>query len=287
MLRESLNQPLIVVFEDLHWIDGETQTWLNLLTDSLANARVLLLVNYRPEYRHRMGQSHLLYAIAPRSAGGRERRANCSLRCSVTPPSLAALRRMIAERTEGNPFFIEEMVQALFDDGTLARNGAVRLVRALAEIKVPATVQGIVASRIDRLPADEKELLQTLAVVGREFPRGLITRMVKKPDSELDRMLSDSSACASSSTSNRRFPKREYIFKHALTLEVAYKTLLLGRRKQLHEYAAEAIEALYSGEAGRSLKRSGASLWPERERVEGGEIPSPCRTASRRASGLR
>ena len=243
VLRESLNQPLIVVFEDLHWIDGETQAWLNLLADSLANARVLLMVNYRPEYRHQWGNRtyYTQLRLDPLAGESVEQLLSALLGDSA---SLAALRRMIAERTEGNPFFIEEMVQALFDDGTLARNGAVRLIRALAEIKVPATVQGIVTSRIDRLPADEKELLQTLAVIGREFPRGLITRMVRKSDSELDRMLS-ALQLAEFIYEQPALPETEYIFKHALTLEVAYKTLLLERRKQLHESAAAAIEALY------------------------------------------
>jgi class 3 adenylate cyclase/tetratricopeptide (TPR) repeat protein len=243
VLRESLNQPLIVVFEDLHWVDGETQAWLDLLTDSLANARVLLLINYRPEYRHQWSNRtyYTQLRLDPLAGESVEQLLSALLGDSA---SLAALRRMIAERTEGNPFFIEEMVQALFDDGTLARNGAVRLVRALAEIRVPATVQGIVASRIDRLPADEKELLQTLAVIGREFPRGLITRMVGKSDSELDRMLS-ALQLAEFIYEQPAFPEAEYIFKHALTLEVAYKTLLLERRKQLHESVAAAIEALY------------------------------------------
>jgi class 3 adenylate cyclase/tetratricopeptide (TPR) repeat protein len=243
VLRESLNQPLIVVFEDLHWIDGETQAWLNLLADSLANARILLLVNYRPEYRHEWGNRtyYTQLRLDPLAGESVEQLLSALLGDSA---GLAALRRMIAERTEGNPFFIEEMAQALLDDGTLVRNGAVRLTRALAEIRVPATVQGIVASRIDRLPADEKELLQTLAVIGREFPRSLVARMVRKSDSELDRMLS-ALQLAEFIYEQPALPEAEYIFKHALTLEVAYKTLLLERRKQLHESAATAIEALY------------------------------------------
>ncbi len=243
VLRESLNQPLIVVFEDLHWVDGETQAWLNLLADSLATARVLLMVNYRPEYRHQWGNRtyYTQLRLDPLAGESVEQLLSALLGDS---PDLAPLRRMIVERTEGNPFFIEEMVQALFDDGTLARNGAVRLTRALGEIKVPATVQDILTSRIDRLPAEEKELLQTLAVIGREFPRGLITRMVRKSDSELDRMLS-ALQLAEFIYEQPAFPETEYIFKHALTQEVAYKTLLLGRRKQLHESTAAAIEALY------------------------------------------
>ena len=243
VLRESLNQPLIVIFEDLHWVDGETQAWLNLLADSLANARVLLLVNYRPEYRHQWGNRahYAQLRLDPLAGESVDQLLSALLGDSE---NLTPLRRMIAERTEGNPFFIEEMVQALFDDGTLARNGAVQLTRALAEIKVPATVQGILTSRIDRLRSDEKDLLQTLAVMGREFSLALVRKVVHRPDHELDRMLADLQL-AEFIYEQPALPEVEYIFKHALTQEVAYKTLLLGRRKQLHESAAAAIEALY------------------------------------------
>jgi predicted ATPase len=102
---------------------------------------------------------------------------------------LAPLKRLISERTEGNPFFIEEMVQALFADGVLVRNGTVKLTRALSQIRVPPTVQGIMASRIDRLPAEHKQLLQTLAVLGREAPFGLLKTMGGPGDAPLERML--------------------------------------------------------------------------------------------------
>jgi hypothetical protein len=105
--------------------------------------------------------------------------------------SIAGLKRLIIERTAGNPFFMEEMVQTLFDQGVLIRNGAVNLTRSLDQLKIPPTVQAILAARIDRLPPDEKDLLQTLAVLGREFPLGLIRRVVQHSYAELDRMLSD------------------------------------------------------------------------------------------------
>jgi class 3 adenylate cyclase/predicted ATPase len=254
VLRESLNQPLIVVFEDLHWVDGETQAWLNLLADSLANARVLLLVNYRPEYRH--GWSNRSYytqlRLDPLGTESAQELLSALLGDGV---ELAALRRMIAERTDGNPFFIEEIVQALFDEAALVRDGAVvKLIRPLAEIKVPATVQGILTSRIDRLPADEKDLLQTLAVMGREFSLALVRKVVRKADDELERMLSDLQL-GEFIYEQPALPEAEYIFKHALTLEVAYDTLLMGRRKQLHEQAAAAIEALYSERLDDHLNR--------------------------------
>src|SRR5438445_10611046 len=104
---------------------------------------------------------------------------------------LNALKRRITQRTEGNPFFIEEVVQALFDEGVLVRNGAVNVTRSLSQVHLPTTVQGMLAARIDRLPAEHKELLQMLAVLGREFPLGLIRRIVQRSDAELDRMLAD------------------------------------------------------------------------------------------------
>jgi class 3 adenylate cyclase/tetratricopeptide (TPR) repeat protein len=243
VLRESLNQPLIVVFEDLHWVDGETQAWLDLLAGALANARVLLLVNYRPEYRHEWGNRSYYTQLRLDPLGSESAQELLSALLGDSA-ELAPLTRMIAERTEGNPFFIEEMVQALFDDGALVRNGAVKLTRPLAAIKVPATVQGILTSRIDRLPADQKDLLQTLAVMGREFSLALIRKVVNKGDNELERMLSDLQL-GEFIYEQPALAEAEYIFKHALTLEVAYNTLLMGRRKQLHEHAAAAIEALY------------------------------------------
>jgi tetratricopeptide (TPR) repeat protein len=158
---------------------------------------------------------------------------------------LEPLRRLIAERSEGNPFFIEEIIQALFEQGVLARNGSIKLTRPLAEIKVPATVQAVLASRIDRLPPDEKELLQTIAVIGREFPLQLIREMTGKSNSELDRVLR---VLQSGEFVNEQpaFPDPEYVFKHALTQQVAYDSVLLERRKLLHERAAAAIESLYA-----------------------------------------
>src|SRR6202040_1311214 len=104
---------------------------------------------------------------------------------------LRPLKRLIIEKTEGNPFFIEEIVRALFDQGVLVRNGTVKVTRSMSEIHIPPTVQGILASRIDRLPSAEKGLLQTLAVMGKQFPLGLIRKVTGKTDEELERMLGD------------------------------------------------------------------------------------------------
>ena len=166
ILRESLNQPTVVIFEDLHWIDGETQALLDLLADGIANARVLLLVNYRPEYSHAWTNKSY-YTQLRLDALGRESAGEMLSTLVGDGVELDPLKRMVIERTEGNPFFIEEMVQALFDEGALVRKGTVKVARSLAQMRLPPTVQGVLASRIDRLPAEQKELLQTLAVIGR------------------------------------------------------------------------------------------------------------------------
>src|SRR5271168_2700374 len=187
VLRESLNQPLMVIFEDLHWIDEATQEFLNLLADSLGTAKVLLLVNYRPEYSHQWS-SKTYYTQLRLDPLGNESAEEMLLALLGDGNELVALKRLIIERTEGNPFFAEEIVQALFEDGVLQRNGTVKLAKSMRAVKVPATVQAILASRIDRLPREERELLQTLAVIGREFALSLVRRMVDgKKYGELER----------------------------------------------------------------------------------------------------
>jgi len=161
--------------------------------------------------------------------------------------SIEELKSLITERTEGNPFFMEEMVQTLFDQGVLVRNGAVKVSRSLSQIQIPTTVQGILAARIDRLPAADKELLQTLAVIGEEFPLSVIKQVAQQSSDELERILSDLQL-GEFIYEQPAFPEVEYTFKHALTHDVAYNSVLNERRKQLHERAAQAIEALFGGQ---------------------------------------
>jgi tetratricopeptide (TPR) repeat protein len=157
---------------------------------------------------------------------------------------LDELKRLIIERTGTNPFFMEEIVQSLFEDGVVQRNGVVKLLKSIDALKVPATVQGVLGARIDRLLPDDKELLQTLAVLGREFPLDLVKDITLKPDDELGRGLSRLQA-AEFIYEQSNYPDIEYTFKHALTLEVGYNSMLIERRRLLHELAAQAIEALF------------------------------------------
>ena len=170
LLRESQVQPLLLVFEDLHWIDSETQALLDSLVESLPTARLLLLVNYRPEYQHAWGSKTYytqlrLDPLPPESA---EELLQALLGDDA---GLEPLKQRLIERTEGNPFFLEESVRTLVETGVLVgESGAYRLAKPLQSIQVPATVQAVLAARIDRLQPEEKRLLQTAAVIGTEVP---------------------------------------------------------------------------------------------------------------------
>jgi class 3 adenylate cyclase/predicted ATPase len=246
LLRESLNQPLMVIFEDLHWIDAETQALLNLLVDAIANARILLLVNYRPEYRHEWA-SRTHYTQLRLDPLGSENAEEMLSALLGDEKDLIPLKRLIGERTQGTPFFIEEMAQALFEEGVLQRNGGVKLARPLSAVKVPATVQAVLASRIDRLSAPEKELLQTLAVLGREFSLSLAQHVTLRSVDDLEQMLSRLQL-AEFISEQPAVGEVEYTFKHALTHEVAYNSLLTERRCALHERIGHTIEELYTAQ---------------------------------------
>jgi class 3 adenylate cyclase/tetratricopeptide (TPR) repeat protein len=243
-LRESVNQPLVIIFEDLHWLDSETQALLDLLADGIGNARVLLLVNYRPEYRHEWGNksNYTQFRLDPL---GSENAAAMLEALLGKATELQPLKQLITEKTGGNPFFIEEMVLALFDEGVMVRNGHVKLARPLSQLRLPPTVQSILASRIDRLAPVQKDLLQTLAVMGRESPLVLIRRVAPQPDGELEEMLSALQA-GEFIFEQLGAGGIEYTFKHALTQEVAYNSLLIERRKLLHERAGQAVESVFA-----------------------------------------
>jgi class 3 adenylate cyclase/predicted ATPase len=243
-LRESLNQPLILIFEDLHWIDSETQGFLDVLSEGVASARILLLVNYRPEYRHEWGQK-TYYTQLRLTPLGKEEAEELLTFLLGTDRSLKPLKSLILQKTEGTPFFMEEVVQTLAEEGVLRGDrGNYHLAQAPTALHISPTVQGVLAARIDRLSRDEKDLLQHLAVIGREFPLSLARQVISRSEEELYRLLA---ALQSREFLYEQpaFPEVEYLFKHALTQEVAYGSLLQERRKVLHEQIARAIEALY------------------------------------------
>src|SRR5262249_31874833 len=189
LLRESLNQPLILIFEDLHWIDTETQGFLDVLSESVASAKILLLVNYRPEYRHEWGQK--TYYTQLRLAPLRQDEAAELLAVLLgTAPSLKALKQLILEKTEGTPFFMEEVVQTLAEEEVLVgERGTYRLEKAPTELHISPTVQGVLAARIDRLAVAEKGFVQQLAVIGREFSLSLLRQVIPQPEEDLYHLL--------------------------------------------------------------------------------------------------
>ena len=245
LLRESLNQPLMVIFEDLHWIDEQTQELLNLLADSIGTAKFLLLANYRPEYSHQWNNK-TYYTQLRLDPLGKESAEEMLSALLGDGHDLQPLKRLIIERTEGNPFFMEEMVQVLLDEGALVRDGTVvKLTRLLGDLKIPPTVQAILAARIDRLPPDEKRLLQTLAVLGREFALSLVRQVVSVADDDINQMLGKLQL-AEFIYEQPAAGDIEYVFKHALTQEVAYNSLLIEQRKALHECAGQALESIFA-----------------------------------------
>jgi class 3 adenylate cyclase/tetratricopeptide (TPR) repeat protein len=244
LLRESLNQPLIVIFEDLHWVDDESQAFLNLLADSIGTARILMLVNYRPEYSHQWN-SKTYYTQLRLDPLGKESADEMLSALLGDGPGLAPLKRLIIEKTEGNPFFMEETVQVLLDEGALVRNGTTKLTKPLNDLKIPPTVQAILAARIDRLAPDHKDLLQTLAVIGTEFKLGLVHKVAAKPGAELEPMLSELQL-GEFIYEQPASGDIEYIFKHALTHDVAYGSVLNERRRMLHGRIGAALESIYA-----------------------------------------
>jgi tetratricopeptide (TPR) repeat protein len=206
------------------------------------------LVNYRPEYSHLWNSKTYYTQLRLDPLGNESAGEMFDALLSVSAPaideSLAALKRLIIEKTEGTPLFLEEIVQALIEEGAIVRNGVVKLTRPIHSLKIPPTVQDILASRIDRLPAAEREVLQTLAVIGSEFPVALAREVIEKPEDELTRML-NALQLAEFIYEQPAVGDSEYKFKHALTRDVAYGSLLTDRRRLLHERSGQAIEVLY------------------------------------------
>ena len=254
LLRESRTQPLLLVFEDLHWIDAETQGLLDALVESLPTASILLAVNYRPEYQQPWGNKSYyrqlrIDALPPDTA-----RALLETLLG-DQPALHPIRRLLIERTEGNPLFLEESVRALVEMEVLVgERGAYRLGKDPGAIQIPATVQAILAARIDRLPAEDKRLLQVASVIGKDLPWTLLLETAEHAEDQLRGGLARLQA-AEFVYEAKLFPDLEYTFKHALTHEVAYGSLLNDRRRALHTQIVGAIERVYADRLGEHVDR--------------------------------
>ena len=265
LLRESKVQPLLLVFEDLHWIDNETQAFLDSLVESLPTAHIYLLVNYRPEYKHKWGAKTYYTQLRIDPLAGES--ADALLQSLLGEDStLLPLKRMLVERTEGNPLFLEESVRTLVETAALQGDrGAYRLATTASNIQMPATVQAILAARIDRLDAEDKRLLQTSAVIGKDVSHPLLQAIAGLSEERLRQGLENLQA-AEFLYEASLFPDLEYTFKHALTHEVTYTSLLHQQRRALHAKIVEEIERRYPGRLEEHVERLGhhalrAELW--------------------------
>jgi class 3 adenylate cyclase/tetratricopeptide (TPR) repeat protein len=244
LLRAAQVRPQVVVYEDAHWMDQATEEYIDLMADSIATSRVLTVLTYRPGYAPPFGERTYHTRIALRTLSGEDsaQMARAMLAAEALPEDLQTL---IAQKAEGNPFFVEEVVKSLQEIGALRRQGeGYVLARRLDEILVPDTIQDVIMARIDRLEDAPKRTLQVAAVIGREFTQRLLARLadIQARTEDYVRTLKALELIYE----KRLFPELAYMFKHALTHDVAYNSLLVQRRRELHDQIARAVEELYA-----------------------------------------
>jgi class 3 adenylate cyclase/tetratricopeptide (TPR) repeat protein len=244
LVCESQNKLIVVGVEDLHWIDSNSEEFLSYLIDWLANTHILLILLYRPEYTHQWGSKSYYSKIGvdQLSAGSSAELVQAILEGGEVVPEIGEL---ILSRAGGNPLFVEELTHSLVENGSIQRKDhQYVLARKASDIEVPDTIQGIIAARIDRLEESLKQVMKVASVIGREFAYRIlqtIMGMREELKSSLINLQGQEFIYEKS-----LFPELEYIFKHALTQEVAYNSLLLKRRKEIHEKIGNAIEKLYT-----------------------------------------
>jgi class 3 adenylate cyclase/tetratricopeptide (TPR) repeat protein len=244
LVRAAERQPRIVVIEDLHWIDGASERFFGTLVDSVPAVRAMVVFTYRPGYANPFGDRSYFTRIvpAPLSADESARMATAVLATDALP---ARVRALIAAKAEGNPFYIEELVKSLEESGTLRQtNGRFDLARPVTAAEIPGTIHDVIAARIDRLAEAPKRTLQLASVIGREFSRRLVDRLAEVRGRTED-FLRELTALELI-LERRRFPELAYMFKHALTQDVTYASLLVQRRRDLHGLIGRAIEELYA-----------------------------------------
>ncbi len=267
VLRMSQERPVLLVVEDLHWIDAETQAFLDRLVLGLPAARVLVVVSYRPEYRHGWSgaTSSTQLHLEPLPSSGAEELVNGIVGPAAT---LEPLRRLLIEKTEGNPFFLEESVRTLVETRVLlGRRGAYRAARAVESLEVPETVRAVLAARVDRLPPDDKQALYAAAVVGKDVPFGLLRGVADLPEAALRGSLANLQV-GEFLREAHLVPEVVYSFKHALTHEVAYAALALDLRRALHARMVDVLERVYADRLSEHVERlahhaHAAELWPK------------------------
>jgi len=244
ILQESRDEPIVVVIEDLHWIDRQSQEAIAALVDVVASAPVLLVLSYRPGYAHILGDRSYYNHLSLRQLPVEESAAMAAsaLGGAALPDDV---RQIITSKAEGNPFFVEEVAKSLVETGVVRlRDGAYQLTRPIEQVLVPDTIQEVILSRIDRLAQEGKTAIQLASVIGREFTARLLDR-ISDVETRLEGVLAELKALELI-YEKAYFPELAYMFKHALTHEVALSTLLSERRKALHRVVAAAVEELYA-----------------------------------------
>ncbi|MEA2445140.1 MAG: hypothetical protein QOJ12_2432, partial [Thermoleophilales bacterium] len=239
-------EPSVILVDDLQWLDGASELFIANQADAVQGTNSLLVVNFRPEYSAEWLTRPLCrqLTIEPLDGGAVDELLTDLLGSDA---SIDGLAEVVRERTGGNPFFVEEVVHALVDDGTLAgERGSYRLAAPVADVVMPATVQAALAARIDRLDPAHKHVLQAAAVIGKEFAAPVLARVSGIAGSALEQALRGLVA-AEFVHERELYPDTVYAFKHPLTQEVAYGSQLRERRAPAHAAAARAITDLYPG----------------------------------------
>jgi tetratricopeptide (TPR) repeat protein len=242
LVCESRRRPMMLALEDVHWLDSESQTLVDNLVDGLPVAPLLLILTYRPEYRHGWGGRSCYTQLRVDPLGGPS--VQELLRGLLGEhPSLADLPARLVEWTEGNPLFLEEIVRSLVETGVLAGDpGAYTLAARVTSLQVPGTVEEVLAHRMDRLRPSERALLQSASVIGRDVPYAVLASIAELPEADLRRslgVLREGEFLNEASL----FPERAYTFKHALTQEVAYRSLVPEAQRRLHARIVQILEA--------------------------------------------
>ena len=243
LVCESQRRPIILVVEDLHWIDKTSEEFLNYMIGWMAGAKVLMILLYRPEYTHPWGSKSYYNRIGLDQL---TTKSSAELIRSILQGGEPApeLRELILNRAAGNPLFMEEFTHTLLENGSIrCKDRKCVLSKKASQIQVPDTIQGIIAARMDRLEDDIKRTMQVASVIGRDFAFRILETITEMRQGLKSYLLNLQGLEFIYEKS--LFPELEYVFKHALTQEVAYNSLLQQRRKEIHEKIGRAIEELY------------------------------------------
>jgi class 3 adenylate cyclase/tetratricopeptide (TPR) repeat protein len=243
ILADSTLRPLVVVVENLHWIDGASEEFISFLIDNLPSNQIMLILTTRPGYSVRWAERTYHNQIAPSHLSDKE--VGKMIKSILGSEKVATdLIRLVADKADGIPFYVEEIIKSFSEGGIIVKGkGGYLVSKGIAEMDVPDTIQDVIMARIDRLEENLKGTIQYASVVGREFSYKLLKELMEIGDELQDYLtnLKGSELVYEKSI----FPDLEYRFKHTLTQEVAYESLLIKRRTQLHGKIGEIVEDLY------------------------------------------